>query len=166
MFRAGQTTEVTFYIRKVIWSTSGSDYLLNHNKTTHSIFVRRGMEGYSFHFTHLLVNDFWVKNWWKSQSQQKASQWCFSVTSARHRAGFPHRTSQRAQRFFFFFSNQNMKKNTPNCCENDFIQWIIWYSTDLWLAPCMGVFLITVYHFYPMLLTVWTGSCGFSSSHL
>lgn len=124
MFRAGQTTEVTFYIRKVIWSTSGSDYLLNHNKTTHSIFVRRGMEGYSFHFTHLLVNDFWVKNWWKSQSQQKASQWCFSVTSARHRAGFPHRTSQRAQRFFFFFFKSKYEKKYTK------LLWKWFYSVD------------------------------------
>lgn len=51
--------QVTFNIREAIWSTSGSDYLLNQNKTTHSIFVRKGMERYSSHFTHSLAHWLW-----------------------------------------------------------------------------------------------------------
>lgn len=169
VFRPGQTTEVTFYIRQVIWSTSGSDYLLNRNKTTHSIFVRKGMERYSSHFTHSLVYDSWVRSWWKSQSQQKARgsqpMMLLSYIRAVHTAGLPLQKQTKETKLWqtdnYFVLNENKerkRRKTPKCCENEFIPFVIKYSTATWLVLCTGLFLMTVYHFNPMLFTAWSNT--------
>lgn len=170
MFRPGQTTEVTFYIREAIWSTSGSDYLLNRNKTTHSIFVRKGMERYSSHFTHLLAYDSWVRSWWKSQSQQKARgsqpMMLLDYIRAVHTAWLPpskkltSKTKQWQTENSFLFAEKKERKTRkiPESFEKEFIPFVIKYSTDTWLVLCMGLFLITVYHFNPALFTAWSNT--------
>lgn len=124
VFWPGKTTEVTFSIKEAIWSPSGTDYLLNHNKT-HSIFFRKGMERFSFHFTHSLLykRRRRRRSWWKSQSQLKAM--LLSYIRALHTARLLHS------------GRQISKKNTPTCCENEFIHLVIKYSTDPWLVPCI-----------------------------
>lgn len=66
VFWRGQTTEVTFYIGESIQSPSGTDYLLNHSKTTHSICCkeRNGKISFSFSFPHCCTSE--------GQCQQKA----------------------------------------------------------------------------------------------
>lgn len=88
MFWSGQTSEVTLYIRASIWSPSGSDYLLNHNKTTHSIFLcgEEWKEILFISLTHSLVYDSWVRSWSKSQSQQKDERFSARGASRLHQS--------------------------------------------------------------------------------
>ena len=136
--------QVTSNIREAIWSTSGSDYLLNHNETSHSIFVRKGMERYSAYFTHSLMHWLWSEELMKVTESTKGQRFSANDASQLHQIFGPSRApsvkkkktkSQQDQtvvdmNYVTFKSKEKVKKQkTPNCCENEFILLVIKYRS-------------------------------------